>query len=98
MRRILSDIAQGLGYPIGGTVAEVVNIAVALPLVVVAAPLYGIEGAAIALTLGAIVSLVVLALMVLRRQRVAARDRIDGESRVDRPPINAIALGGDGTS
>ncbi len=74
------------------------EIAIALPLVVVAAPLYGIEGAAIALTLGAIVSLVVLALMVLRRQRVAARDRIDSASRVDRPPINAIALGGDGTS
>jgi O-antigen/teichoic acid export membrane protein len=68
-RRVLTDIAQGLGYPAAGTVAEIVNLALALPLIAVAAPRYGIEGAAVALTVGAAGSLVALAFMVYQRTR-----------------------------
>jgi O-antigen/teichoic acid export membrane protein len=78
IRRVLSDIAQGLGYPIGSTVAEAVNLTIALPLIAVAVPLYGIEGAATALTLGAAGSLIVIVAMVRRRMdRISPRDPSD---------------------
>ena len=83
LRRVLTDIAQGLGNPISGTVAEVVNLSVALPLIAIAAPLWGIEGAAAALALGAAVSLAVLAL------EGAARNRI-GAGSVDLPDMEIL--------
>ena len=59
-----------------GTVAEIANLIVVLPLIVVIAPSYGIEAVATALTIGALVSLAVLALMMRRTMRRVARLKI----------------------
>jgi O-antigen/teichoic acid export membrane protein len=94
MRRILSDIAQGLGFPISGTVAEIVNIGVGLPLAIAGAALYGIEGAAVALTLGAACSLAVIATMISRRKAVAV-GRLEVADPLDQRPISPVFLGGE---
>ena len=76
LRRVLTDVAQGAGSPGVGTVAEIANLIVVLPLIVVIAPSYGIEAVATALTIGALVSLAVLALMMRRTMRRVARLKI----------------------
>jgi len=97
VRRLLTDVAQGLGYPISGTVAEIVNLALALPLIAIAAPLYGIEGASVAVTLGAAGSLAVLAIMVKRRMvQVGEPQVVDVRGGRDPKPIAPGA--GDATS
>jgi O-antigen/teichoic acid export membrane protein len=85
VRRVLTDVAQGLGTPMSGTVAELVNLSVALPLIALSAPLWGIEAAAMALTLGAAASLAVLAWLV--RNTLA---------RASLPPPKDVELAGSG--
>ena len=93
VRRVLSDVAQGLGNPISSSVAELVNLSVALPLIAIAAPLWGIEGAAVALTAGAAASLAVLGWMVRRTLvRGSSVDRSEGEV-TGGELVKAMALG-----
>jgi O-antigen/teichoic acid export membrane protein len=99
VRRVLTDIAQGLGNPLSGTVAEVVNLTVALPLIAFAAPRWGIEGAALALAIGAALSLAVLAALVRRALRhVRSVDPTDAE-RLGRGLVTTMTVGrGDAAS
>lgn len=69
IRRVLADLAQGLGHPSAGTVAEAVNLVAVLPLILVLAPRWGITGAAGALVIGASVSLLWIGIAVGRRVR-----------------------------
>jgi len=69
LRRVLTDASQGLGRPGAGSVAELINLAVTLPLIALAAPRYGIEGAAVAVAAGAALSLASLAFVVRRTLR-----------------------------
>ena len=93
VRRVLSDVAQGLGNPISSSIAEAVNLGVALPLIAIAAPLWGIEGAAMALTAGAGASLAVLGWMV---RRTLGRDSAVDLTEVGITSgdlVNSMALG-----
>lgn len=65
-RRVLSEGMKGRGYPLAGTVGELVSlgwIAVALALFV---PLWGIYGAAVALTSSYVVSMLLLVVIAAR--------------------------------
>ncbi len=95
MRRVLTDIAQGAGSPGAGTVAELVNLALVLPLIVLVAPRWGIEGVATALTIGAAASLAVLAFMMRRiMQRVVTLENPEmGAVVVDVDEPRAVSLG-----
>jgi len=100
VRRVLTDVAQGLGTPISGTVAELVNLSVALPLIVLSAPLWGIEAAAAALTLGAAASLAVLAWLVrnaLARASSAPPKDVELAGTGDRLAILALGRGDAGS-
>ena len=93
VRRVYQDVAQGLGNPISSSVAELVDLSVALPLIAIAAPLWGIEGAAVALTAGAAASLAVLGWMVRRTLvRGSSVDRSKGEV-TGGELVKAMALG-----
>jgi O-antigen/teichoic acid export membrane protein len=66
-RRVLSDGLKGRGYPAAGTLAEVAAglwLALALGAMV---PLWGAQGAAIALSSSYVVSLVALLILAARR-------------------------------
>jgi O-antigen/teichoic acid export membrane protein len=53
-RRLLADGARGLGFPLVGSVAELLSWALFVPLAVWLAPKYSIEGIAIAVIAGGI--------------------------------------------
>jgi O-antigen/teichoic acid export membrane protein len=95
LRRVLTDVAQGAGSPGAGTVAEIANLIVVLPLIVVVAPSRGIDGVATALTVGALVSLAVLAFMMRQTLRRTARLELPlvGASRADANEPDAVPLG-----
>lgn len=75
LRRLLSDIARGLGKPHFGSIGEVASIMVTLPLVGLWAPGSGARGVAAATLVGAALSAGVVAALLLRRGRVAIPHR-----------------------
>jgi O-antigen/teichoic acid export membrane protein len=82
VRRVLTDVSQGIGRPGAGSIAEVIYLAVAVPLVAAGAQQLGIEGAAVGVALGAAASLAFLSVSVrrtLRRQSSAAADVPPGQ-------------------
>ena len=98
-RRVLSEGLKGRGYPLAGTVGELVSlawIAVALALFV---PLWGIYGAAVALTSSYVVSMVLLVVIASRHGELESasgsllalpRDVIGAVRRRARPPEVAL--------
>jgi O-antigen/teichoic acid export membrane protein len=46
MRKLLADCAQGAGYPLLGSVAEIVSWAILVPSLILLTPRYGVEGVA----------------------------------------------------
>jgi O-antigen/teichoic acid export membrane protein len=98
-RRVLSEGLKGRGYPLAGTVGELVSlawIALALALFV---PLWGIYGAAIALTSSYVVSMVLLVLIAARHGELESasgsllslpRDLSRAMRRRARPPEGAL--------
>jgi O-antigen/teichoic acid export membrane protein len=65
VRKIVGDVARGLGKPGAGSLGELASWVAAVPLVALLLPLYGLEGVALALTAAAGLSLIVV-LMALR--------------------------------
>jgi O-antigen/teichoic acid export membrane protein len=69
LRRLIGDVARGLGRPSVGSIGEIVSWVSALPLLAVLMPLYGLEGVAVALSSAAALSFaLVLVLMRMSRQ------------------------------
>lgn len=66
VRRIMGDVARGLGKPGAGSLGELASWVAAVPLMALLLPSYGLDGVALALTAAAGFSLVVM-LMALRR-------------------------------
>lgn len=73
VRRVLTDVSQALGRPGAGSIAEVIYLAVAVPLVAAGAHRYGIEGAALGVGVGAGASLAFLGVSVRRTLRGVGR-------------------------
>jgi O-antigen/teichoic acid export membrane protein len=59
-RRVLSEGLKGRGYPLAGTVGELVSLAWIAVALAVLVPLWGINGAAFALTSSYVVSMLLL--------------------------------------
>jgi len=81
-RRVLADGARGAGRPTLGSIGEVVSWIFLVPLMVLLAPLLGLEGVAIAVVVSAAVSFVTVAAVwwiALREPRVGS---ISGRARV----------------
>ena len=69
LRRVLSDCARGLGRPDLGSIAEATSWLVALPAVLVFGHLWGAQGVAWALVLGAGASVIVLGGLMIQQMR-----------------------------
>ncbi len=83
-RRVLTDGAQGLGRPGLGTIAEVSSWVFLLPALGIFTPLWNARGVALALTVSAALSFVVL-LVLLVRSRSASSDPAGAQAlRVER--------------
>jgi O-antigen/teichoic acid export membrane protein len=65
-RRVLSEGLKGRGYPLAGTVGELVSLAWIAVALAVFVPLWGIIGAAIALTSSYVVSMLLLLVIAAR--------------------------------
>ena len=66
LNRILADGLRGMGRPFSGTAAELVSLAVGVPAILVLAPSWGAEGAALASGLASIGALVITAWSLFR--------------------------------
>lgn len=73
LRRVVTDGAQGLGYPGAATAAEVVSLLGFCSAVIVFAPTLTIAGIALALLMSSTASLVVLVLLVVRSRAHGSR-------------------------
>jgi O-antigen/teichoic acid export membrane protein len=83
-RRVLTDGAQGLGRPGLGTIAEVSSWVFLLPALGIFTPLWNARGVALALTVSAALSFVVL-LVLLVRSRTASSDTAGAQAlRIER--------------
>jgi len=65
-RRVLSEGLKGRGYPLAGTVGELVSLAWIAVALAIFVPLWGIYGAAVALTSSYVVSMVLLVVIAAR--------------------------------
>jgi O-antigen/teichoic acid export membrane protein len=72
-RRVLTDTSRGIGQPGLGTVAEIVSWVSLVPGIALLAPPYGALGVALAFTISAAISLMVLVVLVVSRRAVPAR-------------------------
>lgn len=68
-RRILAEAIRGAGYPAAGSIAELVSLAVLMPAFLFLSRSFHLVGIALALTLGAAVSLVTLLVIDNTRDR-----------------------------
>jgi O-antigen/teichoic acid export membrane protein len=69
VRRVLTDAMRGLGRPAVGAVAEVVGLVALVPLIIGLGRVWGLDGAAVAVTLSSGLGLIVIALLSLRMRR-----------------------------
>jgi O-antigen/teichoic acid export membrane protein len=86
MRRVVTDCAQGAGYPLFGSIAEISSWLVLVPALVLLTPRYGIEGVAIAMTLAYAASLLGLCaqlISAIRRENTSLAGGRD-ELRISR--------------
>jgi O-antigen/teichoic acid export membrane protein len=74
-RRVLAEGLKGRGYPLAGTLGELLSLAwVALALAVLV-PLWGIDGAAVALSSSYVVSLLLLVALAARQGELESAGR-----------------------
>ena len=66
IRRVLSDAARGAGYPLAGSIAEVLSVGAAIALFPILIPWLGLDGAAYALLAASVVALVALVIALVR--------------------------------
>ena len=64
--RVLADGLRGMGRPLVSTVAELVGLGVGIPALAICIPLWGAQGAAIAVLIASVISLLVALWMSLR--------------------------------
>jgi O-antigen/teichoic acid export membrane protein len=64
-RTVLNDAARGAGYPLAGTVAELVSLCAAVPLFAVFVPAWGLRGVAYVLIASSSVALAVFIAMLI---------------------------------
>jgi O-antigen/teichoic acid export membrane protein len=98
-RRVLAEGLKGRGYPLAGTLGELLSLAwVALALAVLV-PLWGIDGAAVALSSSYVVSLILLVALAARHGELESagrsllslpRDLIRAARGSGRPPEVAL--------
>jgi O-antigen/teichoic acid export membrane protein len=93
-RRVLSEGLKGRGYPLAGTLGELFSLAWAAVALAVFVPLWGIYGAAVALSSSYVVSLVLLVALAARHGELESarrsffslpRDLIQAARRSGRP-------------
>jgi O-antigen/teichoic acid export membrane protein len=72
-RRVLTDTSRGIGQPGLGTVAEIVSWVSLVPGIALLAPPYGALGVAVAFTISAAISLMVLVALVISRRTAPTR-------------------------
>lgn len=93
VRRVLSDVARGAGYPLVGTVAEVCSLAVLLPAALILAQTHGLIGMAVALDIAAGVGLVMAGFgLPVAAARHARKSAVDGTEE-DLLPLSGAAVG-----
>jgi O-antigen/teichoic acid export membrane protein len=74
-RRVLSEGLKGRGYPLTGTLGELLSLAWAAVALAVFVPLWGINGAAVALASSYVVSLLLLLLLAARHGELESAGR-----------------------
>jgi enterobacterial common antigen flippase len=98
-RRVLSEGLKGRGYPLAGTLGELLSLAWAAFALAVFVPLWGINGAAVALSSSYVVSLLLLVVLAARHGELKSagrslrslpRDLIRAARGSGRPPEAAL--------
>jgi O-antigen/teichoic acid export membrane protein len=74
-RRVLSEGLKGRGYPLTGTLGELLSLAWAAVALAVFVPLWGIQGAAVALSSSYVVSLLLLVVLAARHGELESAGR-----------------------
>ncbi len=74
-RRVLSEGLKGRGYPLAGTLGEILSLAWAAVALAVFVPLWGIYGAAVALSSSYVVSLLLLLVLAARHGELESAGR-----------------------